>query len=356
MENRSWYTPYLLPGEVIRWQGRPAMHFPHSMIDGVAALALFGMVLLHLCLTQMEGDEPPEAIVLTIGVMALVDLGALYLGGSTFLLRPWLIRHTEYAVTDRRILRRRGGTVDSMLLAGMPEPRLERHEDGRATIRFAPEIPPFPPEHTRRATADSRLHFHLDHIDDADEVLALLRSLRDSQEAPALPAPDLSYSLLPVDRDENVLWQGRPKMRLTDVLPPVIVMAGVLWTGLAVWTRCALQATGHLEQWWLLPEAMLQVGTFLLIERGIRMAWRCAHGAYVVTDRRVICQWGKKTDSMPLANCPNVFLAEDRRGLGTLVITSGLGKTTCSMLLRGMENAVRRQELIVGAIRKETSL
>lgn len=355
MEKRHWYEPYLLPGETVRWKDSPAMHFPHSMIDGVAALALFGMVLLHLCLTQMEGDEPPKAIVLIIGAMVLVDLAALWLGGNAFLLRPWLIRHTEYAVTDQRILRRRGSTVDGILLAGMPEPRLERHADGRGTIRFAPDIPPFPPEHTRRATADSRLHFHLDHIDNADRVIALLRSLRDSQKAPALPAPDLSPSLLPVDRNENVLWQGRPKMRLTDVLPPGIMMAGVLWTGLAGLTRCALQATGWLEQWWLLPEAMLQLGSFLLIERGLRMAWHCAHGAYVVTDRRVLCKWGRKTDSMPLANCPNVFLAEDRRGLGTLVVTSGLGKTTCCMLLRGMESAARVQELIVHAVRKETS-
>lgn len=357
MKNESWFDACLAPGETVQWTGRPAMHFPHAHTDGVAALSVLALFVMVWGLTKMPlADYPPAVVTLTFMVVMAVIPAAAWLAGSAFLRRPWLIRHTEYVVTDRRILRRRGRTVDSMCFLSMPEPRLERHENGRGSIRFASACTPVGPENTLRATEQSRLHFRLDHIEDADRVITLIRQLRAQQPTPSLPPETLAMTLLPVERDEHVLWQGKPRLRFCDVLPANYLVAGLVLTILALLSREIAQLNADAgKTLWFLPELFLQVGTFLLIERTIRMAWRCAHAAFIVTDRRVLYKWGRETGSFPLSACPNVFLAEDRGHVGTVVLSTELGGTTRSLLLCGLTDAIRVQDVIAAAIRVHQS-
>lgn len=350
MTQETWYERYLARGERILWTGTPARHFPLTQLDGLAIAGPLIMLLFIWCAAQMPAEEYHFAIVAAVwGVVAAICLVPLWLMFSAFVYRPWLIRHTEYVVTDRRILRRRGRMVDSMAFLSMPEPKLERCAKGRGTIRFAHQDVEVAPEQQLRATPNSRSHFSLDHIENAEAVCCLIRAQRDAAVPMQLPHVR-DMSLLPVEREERVLWQGRPKLRLRDALPAPYFFIGAMLTVTALMFRLVLHY--HPDSIpqpvpFLVEAFYLQIGTFLLIERTVRMLWRCRHAACLITDRRVICKWGRKTSALPLTAVPGTFLAEDDGRLGTLVIT--LGRE--AILLRGLTEAPRVLDILTSAIR-----
>lgn len=345
----GWHLPYMTSDEHVIWTGTPARHFSLTQLDGLAVAGPLIMLLFIWCAAQMPVEEYHFAIVAAVwGVVAAISVVPLWLMFSAFVYRPWLIRHTEYVVTNRRILRRRGRIVDGMAFLSMPEPKLEMCAKGRGTIRFAHQDMEIAPEQQLRATPNSRSHFSLDHIENAEEICRLIRTQREA--AVPMPLPHVrEMSLLPVEREERVLWQGSPKPRLRDALPEPYFFIGVMLTVTALMFRLVLHY--HPDS---IPQPVpflveffyLQIGTFLLIERTVRMLWRCRHAAYVITDKRVICQWGRKTSAFMLFAVPGVFLAEDNGRLGTLVIT--LGRE--AILLRGLTEASRVLDILTSAI------
>lgn len=351
MTQKPWYERYFARGERILWTGAPARHYPWTQLDGLAAAGPFIVLWMAWCAAQMPVEEYHMAVVAAVwGVVAAICLVPLWLMFSAFVYRPWLIRHTEYVVTDRRILRRRGRMVDSLAYLSMPEPKIERYGSGRGTIRFADSGLEIAPEHQLRATRDSRSHFRLDRIEGAEDVYRLIRAQREGAQTAPLPHVR-EMSLLPVEREERVLWQGRPKLRLRDALPVPYFFIGAMLTVLALMFRVVLHYhPGSIPQPvpFLVEAFYLQIGTFLLIERTVRMAWRCRHAAYVLTDRRILCKWGRETSAFPLPSVPGVFLAEDDGRLGTLVITLG----SKAIFLRGLAEAPQVQDILTSAIRR----
>lgn len=346
----DWPEHYIARDERILWTGKPAWHFPWAQLDGLAVAGPLIMLLFIWCAAQMPAEEFHFAIVIAVwGVVAAICLVPLWLMFSAFVYRPWLIRHTEYIVTDRRVLRRRGRIVDGMAFLSMPEPKLERCKSGRGTIRFAHQDLEIAPEQQLRATPNSRSHFSLDHIDNAEKVCLLIRAQREAALPMLLPQVR-EMSLLPVEREERVLWQGRAKLRLRDALPVPYFFIGAMLTVTALMFRLVLHYhPGSIPQPvpFLVENFYLQIGAFLLIERTVRMLWRCRHAAYLITDRRVICKWGRKTSSLPLSAVPGTFLAEDNGRLGTLIIT--LGRE--AILLRGLTEAPQVLDILTSAIR-----
>lgn len=346
----DWLDRYIAPDERILWRGKPAWHFPWTQLDGFAVTGPLIMMLFIWCASLMPAEEYSVVIAAAVwGVVAAICLVPLWLMFSAFVYRPWLIRHTEYIVTDRRVLRRRGRIVDGMVSLSMPEPKPERCKNGRGTIRFTHQDMEIAPEQQLRATPNSRSHFSLDHIDNSEEVCRLIRAQREA--AVPMPLPCVrEMSLLPVEREERVLWQGRPKLRLRDALPAPYFFIGAMLTVTALMFRLVLR--DHPD---ILPQPVpflvdaffLQIGTFLLIERTVRMLWRCHHAACVITDRRVMCKWGRKTSAFPLSAVPGTFLAEDNGHLGTLVVSLG----TEAILLRGLTEAPQVLDILSSAIR-----
>lgn len=353
MTGTHWTERFLAADERILWQGSPAFRFSLAPLDGLTLCGPFIITLMIFCAIQMPVTQYAPAVVAAVwGVVMTISIALLWLLLSALIYRPWLLRHTAYVVTDRRILRRRGRSVDGLTFLAMPEPRLERHPDGLHTILFYSGQPPIPPEFQQQATENSPLQFRLDHLADAQALLAMLRRQRDAARPHPLPQV-LQTPLLPVERDERVLWQGQAHFRISDVLPLRYLIIGAMLTILPLLCRFLMRHHPHgiPEALRLMAEFYLQIGTFLLFERSIRMVWRIRHSAFVVTDQRVLMRWGRKTQDIRLAAVPGVFLAQDDGQLGTVIVSLRGRQSAQTLMLRGLPDAARVQLLITSAIR-----
>ena len=131
--------PPLQDGELLRWEGRPAprcytfRHWRH---------ALFGLVLTAICAVWawLGAQQAAEQGWLWLAWVPLPFLGyALWLAGGQLLAArlEWL--QVAYAVTDRRVMVRRGllkVREGELLLAQVTWFRLEPHGEELGTLRI----------------------------------------------------------------------------------------------------------------------------------------------------------------------------------------------------------------------------
>ncbi len=129
-----WVRSWLSSGERVLWRGRPEHYplferrdlllIPFSILWGGFAVFWEAEVIL---------SEAP--LLFPLWGIPFVCIG-LYMMIGRFFHRSWLLRHSDYVITDRRILRRVGKKVDMLLASSLPPMQVERKEDGSGTIRF----------------------------------------------------------------------------------------------------------------------------------------------------------------------------------------------------------------------------
>ena len=144
MDTDGAFLGRLLPGERVRWSGRPkpgllftgedAFIIPFSLVwcmvpIGALGLAGFGWVKITDILSL---------------VMAWVFIAfGLYMLAGRFVVDAWVRGRTDYAVTDLRVLISRGGPFSKFTAISLKQLALveiKERSDGRGNIRFGPTI------------------------------------------------------------------------------------------------------------------------------------------------------------------------------------------------------------------------
>ena len=133
----GWVMPYLGPGESILWQGRPQRFTPFTENDiFMIPFSLFwcGTLFPSFWKDFQEG----------IGLFGLFCipfvLAGLYMLFGRLVVRWYQLRHTAYAITTRKILRRRNRKVEVLQSDPMPPFRVKEHRKGLKSVCFVENL------------------------------------------------------------------------------------------------------------------------------------------------------------------------------------------------------------------------
>lgn len=137
MEEMTFFTPYLELGEQVLWRGRPgkgklvmaqdAFMIPFSILWCSFAIFWEATVLLS--------DGP---MIMKLWGIPFVCVG-LYLVFGRFLWTAHRRKQTAYAITDRKIIFRKGNKVEILDRTNLPAIHVEIFKDGSGTILFGQE-------------------------------------------------------------------------------------------------------------------------------------------------------------------------------------------------------------------------
>ena len=121
-------------GEPILWQGRPERYSLLEKQDWflLPFSILWGGFAVFWEYSAFRVNAP---LLFKLWGIPFVLVG-LYMIAGRFLCKRYTLRHTVYAITDRRIIRKVGKRVDILLRSALPEMRVEYKDGGFGTIRF----------------------------------------------------------------------------------------------------------------------------------------------------------------------------------------------------------------------------
>ena len=339
MYEPGWHLPYMTSGERILWQTEPEkrrLSFRWIALGVSALLALMCIPVGMLLYGVLVRHGSPHIPAVFVCVMAGVWLALLL---CQYML-PWLLRQlgrrqTEYAVTDKRILRWRGGQVDSVMLHQLPEPTLLHEPDGTSTLIFWPVAAHNPERDSGRVNLGSMAGFSLHHMQHGEQLCRALRETRVKHER---PRPIAGEPFLPIEPGERLLWQGEPAKRdrlLRNWLSgrPVTGEKGGWFFG--SWMLAAslgfagmvLAETGWQWEMWpmyLVLLGMALIGALMLIIPLTRGTRRARHTLYVLTDRRLIRSIDGFVSECRLdrGEALPIYLAQGQGGTATLMLCS----------------------------------
>lgn len=126
--------PYLYEGEQLRWAGRPVSANPLRKADILLipfSVLWFGFAVFWEC-TALQNDAP---LLFKLWGIPFVLIG-LYISAGRLIVAAIRLKKTLYAVTDRRVIRVVGESVES--IAGIPlsQMKVSARKDGTGTISF----------------------------------------------------------------------------------------------------------------------------------------------------------------------------------------------------------------------------
>lgn len=128
---------YLLPGERILWEGRPARYRLFRRTDTL--LVPFSVLWCGFAIfweaRALSGDAP---FVFKLWGLPFVLVG-LYLTVGRFVVRAVSIRRTRYAITDSRVVVHggwSGGRLSTAYLKSLPPPIITEQPDGSGNLTF----------------------------------------------------------------------------------------------------------------------------------------------------------------------------------------------------------------------------
>ncbi len=171
-----WVMPYLGPGESILWQGRPQRANPFTSYD--LFMIPFSIFWCGGIFRTLLSDFKEGLNITDLFLMPFILVG-LYLLVGRFILRWYLLRHTDYAITTRKILRRRNRKVDVQQSDSMPPFRVKEHRNGLKSILFKEDFSHQPLfGQKKRRPAAWELGFALEFLSDAERALRAIDSMR----------------------------------------------------------------------------------------------------------------------------------------------------------------------------------
>lgn len=380
MPEPGWHLPYMTSGERVLWQTEPEKRrltfLPIALLCVLLLAALCipaGMCLYGLLLRT--GSLHGPATVCSIA-------GAVWLGlAACQALIPWMLRqagrrHPEYVLTDRRILRSRGGLVDSLLLHQLPEPTLMQEKDGTSTLLFWPAAAHNPEVDAGRANLGGMLGFCIRNTPHGHHICGALRQARVRHER---PRPIFDTPLIPLEPGESLLWQGSPtrKRPLANLLSGRYITGEsggwffwawglVISVGFSALVLSEIGWQGDIWPMYAMLAAMAALCGGMLARPLLRQTRMPRNTAYVLTDRRLIRRIDGHESEIRLdreAGTP-IYLACGRSGTATLMLCS-LPRQTASLsdaaaVMEGFQltdvpDAARVADLIaaITALRKE---
>ena len=316
MPASRWYEAYITPGETLRWEGRPAERPPAFQKEDAKCLLFLPFLGVggFMLYTVASSDAPGWLMWGFCAIVGVWVLGVLLSTLAPLLYRLWLMPELAYAVTNRRILRYRRGTVDALDVAHLPQGRVLPTREGcgiitfaieRQThvhvsgggIRFSMSLPQDWLSGLLRTSLASLDSFDLYHIAQADRVLALIRSIE-----PSIPdvQPLSDAPLLPLDPGEKLLWQGRPERPpfgfdydWLNILPGLFALGiGLFVVGVTTFVPRQTGDSPLLFQ--LLFSIPIFVGLYMVAGRSLLQLINMRRTVIVVTDRRIPAGCGRQ--------------------------------------------------------------
>ena len=184
VSEHKWYEPYLQPGEAVRWAGKPGLYpfwtnenAPMVLLLPLCSLFLgaVGIALYHMLTHGLQ--RQPAALIGTLALVLPLVIYLIYIGFVQWI-SPWmLLRRTEYVITNKRILRRRGRYIDALDMLRLPDITLRQEKDGHGSLLFGHHPMESVVSYSRNAqefVGVRREPFALWHVPQAKAVLALL--------------------------------------------------------------------------------------------------------------------------------------------------------------------------------------
>lgn len=308
----------LLPSEVVLWSGTPVQGVPRDgfwVVTPAIAIAVGVVAALFtglLAVAELPGWQQ-SALVLCYSIVLAV--------GS--LLGPRYVRDPcEFAVTDRRVVWKRGKSVRWVDRDGISFARIRWHRSvpGVGHLELVRAVPFGPLARSQRVV------FH--DVRSPDAVLAIIRDaeLGDRSSDADIPLAER------LDREERVLWGAGPEGALlglrdvaTAALGVVIVVIAVAYAGSAGRILLGLEAIGLAPGslvWTLLFLALAATFLLLCVVGGVLVWWGTARARaegrdteYLVTDKRVLIRRGRTELSLDRARVFDVAARPGFRGL-----------------------------------------
>ena len=328
VSEHEWYEPYLQPNEEIRWQGQPDKHELGAIGEiakGAPMLLMLGWggYILHMMLTSANTDHPIAWGF--CGIVIVWMMIAFYIGFGKPLLAMHRLKKAEYVITDRRILRKMGRAVDALDSRCMPAPYLRKGAMHYGTITFGAGSADRNARYTRHPSLALADAFELRAIPEAAKVLEIIASMEKSA-APVKPLSD--QPIIPLEKDERVLWQGRPErgsfpLTFTMNLNSDKLLGGIWATLLPaallavfIWLNVSVEAYLVAAPFW----CVMLYGLHCLGLFSLRIHRQMNHEEYVITDRRVLRRVKQKITERILTREDVIFLAQGRDSYGTVVI------------------------------------
>ena len=174
----SFARPYLTPGEIILWRGKPEKG--HLLTGQDAFLIPFSIVWCGFAIfwfvTALINTPFPFAL---FGV-PFVCVG-LYISVGRFFHTASVRRQTAYVITNQKVIRRRGSKIDMLDAKTMPAIHVTARTDGTGTIQFG-EFVYYSRGRVRSSRWDdswgpSNRLFTLENITDVARVQQILHSI-----------------------------------------------------------------------------------------------------------------------------------------------------------------------------------
>ena len=132
VDEYSFCRKWLTPGELIVWKGKPGKGHLMTKQDWKAIpvlLAAFGAFSYDLVKKVMAGGDWENILVGAVAALIL-----LYLLAGRFFYTAFIRRRTRYVITNQKILRKRGKSVDVLSCSNLPPMRMISFKDGYGTI------------------------------------------------------------------------------------------------------------------------------------------------------------------------------------------------------------------------------
>ena len=153
----SWAMPYLGPGESILWRGKPQSCSPFTASD--IYIIPFMLLWCGFMICSLWRDFQKGISISGLFFIPFV-LAALFILFGRLICRPFLLKHTSYAITTQKVLRRRNRKVDILQGCSMPPFQVKEHRNGLKSILFG------------------QSGFALEFLSDAERALNALNSMR----------------------------------------------------------------------------------------------------------------------------------------------------------------------------------
>lgn len=167
-----WARSNLRPDEYILWKGKPQ---PGHLLTGadtfMIPFSIFWCGFAIFWETMAIGSGAPLFFCL-FGVPFI--LVGLYITVGRFFHRAYLLKHTEYVITSKRILRMRGRRMDSITGAAMFNMSVITRRDGSGTITFG-QMNPY--MRGGRDWNGENYRFTLENVEDVYRVQQIIQSI-----------------------------------------------------------------------------------------------------------------------------------------------------------------------------------
>lgn len=319
----------LLPYERVLWTGTPVSNVPRDRIwtlAPAAALVMSAVAALFAALIQIAELPGWQESGLVACYLAVFAIGGL-------LAPRYLFDGCAFAITDRRVLWRRGRHVRSIERHGITYARVRWHRSapGVGHLELVRAVPFGPLSRSQRIV--------LHDLRAPDRVLAIVRGV----EAAASAGDDQVAITDRLDPGEEVLWGAGPEGFLLgwrDVVTAaggiVVVLLGLRYGVMAASILMGLEEVGlpldSMAWIFLFTATMLTFAMIVVVGSGlvwhglVRARAQGRETEYVVTDRRLLIRRGRTELSLDRARIFDVAETPSWRGLrNVFLILDGPG-------------------------------